>query len=194
MVAAERTSRCEQAKAANTLWLRDQSLVADNTDGVGLLRDLSRLIDLQNKRVLLLGAGGAARGILGPLLASGLAQLTITNRTFAKALALQQDFPGIHCCEPMALQGHHDIIINATATSTLQTSIMWPKQILKSVQLAYDLAYTAHGETNFVHWAKPHVVQAVDGLGMLVEQAAEAFYQWHGLMPETTPVLNALRA
>ncbi|KTD18106.1 shikimate dehydrogenase [Legionella jordanis] len=188
-----RSTRCIQAKAANTLWMKDQRLCADNTDGIGLLRDLANLMDLRGKKVLILGAGGAARGIIGPLLNSEISSLILTNRTFTKAQALQDEFKNLHCCEFQQLNESFDLIINATSTGIAGQSLNLPLSLLKANSYCYDLSYQAQGLTPFVQWAKNHGCQASDGLGMLVEQAAEAFFIWHGVMPDAQAVLSELR-
>lgn len=189
------TPRCQQAKAANTLWMKEGRLHADNTDGVGLIKDLSRYLDLNAKKILLVGAGGAARGIIAPLLATNIAQLTVTNRTEEKANFLQADFPQITCSRLTELQAEYDVLINATSASLAEKAIPLPVSLLQAATCCYDLAYSAEGETAFVAWAHAQgCCQAVDGLGMLVEQAAESFFIWHGLKPDTMSVLMALKA
>lgn len=192
MLAVERTSRCKQAKAANTLWVNEGRLHADNTDGIGLIRDLAKYLVLEGKQVLLLGAGGAARGIIGPLLAAKIAQLTVVNRTEEKANALQTDFPEIKCSRIAELTDTYDLIINATSASLMDKKMALPPTLLKPSTLCYDLAYNTKVATPFVEWAQEHGSLGVDGLGMLVEQAAEAFFIWHGLRPETSSVLTSI--
>jgi shikimate dehydrogenase len=186
------TPRCALAKAANTLWMEAGLLHADNTDGIGLIRDLVRYIDLTNKKILLLGAGGAARGVLGPLLAASIKELTLVNRTMEKAHALANDFPQIICCSLEELHKPFDAIINATSTGLTDDEVTLPLALLQKNTLCYDLAYSS-GKTPFVHFALKQGCIAVDGLGMLVEQAAEAFAIWHGFTPETSEVLKYLR-
>lgn len=187
------TARCKVAKAVNTLWLSEGQLQADNTDGIGLIRDLATYCELGGKQVLLLGAGGAARGIIGPLLDAGLAGLTLVNRNEEKAKALQTDFIQLKISRLAELKTDYDLIINATSASLTAESLALPQSVLKSTTLCYDLAYSKTGATAFVAWALKQGVQAVDGLGMLVEQAAEAFHIWHGLMPDARAVLQELR-
>ncbi|WED43124.1 shikimate dehydrogenase [Legionella cardiaca] len=195
-MAKVRTSRCLQAKAANTLWMQEGLLHADNTDGIGLIRDLVHYLNLEDKRVLLLGAGGAARGVIGPLLESGLTNLTLTNRTVEKAQALQRDFAKIAYCywEELREQGYFDLIINATSSSLAKETINLPLEILQPATYCYDMAYNSQSVTPFVNWAHEHGCKSTDGLGMLVEQAAEAFFIWHGVRPETRDILAELRA
>lgn len=193
-LAAVRTPRCGQAGAANTLWMVDTKLHADNTDGVGLIRDLARYLNLSNQRVLVLGAGGAARGIIAPLLDASIASLTVLNRTIEKAHVLQADFPEISCAVSLSKEDSFDLIINATSVGVNHTAWTWELGCSMSAVFCYDLSYSLHNETPFVQWARVQGCSAVDGLGMLVEQAAEAFLIWHGVLPETVPVLISLRA
>ena len=191
--AAHVTSRCFKAKAANTLWQDENGIQADNTDGIGLLRDLAHYIDISGKDILLLGAGGAARGILGPLLASNPAQLTLVNRTPEKARILSQDFyPAINR-SVSALDEAFDLVINATSTGLSKQDFALSSSILKPTTVCYDLAYNINASTPFVAWGQDQGCTAIDGLGMLVEQAAEAFSIWHGVMPDAASVLLHLR-
>jgi len=192
-LAEEVSARCLQAKAANTLWMQAGKLCADNTDGVGLLRDLARHLTLAGKHILLLGAGGAARGVIVALLAANPAQLTIANRTLEKARNLQQDYPQTVSCDFAKLAGDYDLIINATAAS-FAAQIDFPESMLASQPFCYDLAYQLNNNTSFVAWVLQRGCKAVDGLGMLVEQAAEAFFIWHGVMVDPAPVLAYLHA
>lgn len=194
------TSRCFIAKAANTLWRNAAGLQADNTDGVGLLRDLAHYIDLAGKRILVVGAGGAARGILAPLLTANLAQLTVANRTPEKAYTLLQAFrklisqqTAFTCCALSELSQAYDLVINATSASFSEQRLDLPNVLLTPTTLCYDLAYDIKSPTPFVAWAQSHGCVALDGLGMLVEQAAEAFFIWHGVMPDVMPVLAHFR-
>lgn len=192
-LAAKASQACQQAKAANTLWMEEGCLQADNTDGRGLITDLSRHVDLAGKTILMLGAGGAARGVIAPLLAANIDSLSIVNRTFSKALALQKDFPQIHCLADQELRDEgFDIVIHATSAGIRQEALVWPETILKTAILCYDLSYSIEGQTPFVSWAKAKGCLAMDGLGMLVEQAAAAFQIWHGVLPDTESVLKIL--
>lgn len=184
------TPRCVTAKAANTLWYAADGLHADNTDGIGLLRDLARYMNLAGKRILILGAGGAARGIMAPLLEAKPAQLTLANRTPGKAQALCDDFPASVSCELSALTGTFDLIINATSASLSGQRLALPTTIIKPTTVCYDLAYSLKEPTPFVAWAQSQGVVAVDGLRMLIEQAAEAFSIWHGVMPDVNLLLQ----
>lgn len=187
------TARCKKAGAANTLWVAEHRLWADNTDGVGLINDLNRHIELPDKRILIVGAGGAARGIISPLLDSKPASLTVVCRNDDKAQVLRRDFPHILCARMAEVSGPFDLIINATSASILGEDLLIPQEVLVSKPFCYDLAYQLNNATPFVRYAKSFSCAAVDGLGMLVEQAAEAFYLWHGVKPFTEQVLMQLR-
>lgn len=192
------TERAELAGAVNTLWLDDEGVVGDNTDGAGLVRDLQRHLSLAGLRILLLGAGGAARGVIGPLLDEEPGQLLIANRSAAKAVALAEQFD-----EPDLLLGcglselpeqSFDLIINATSASLAGDSLPLPATVWQADGLVYDMMYGKQ-ETAFLRQAAAAGVQLrLDGLGMLVEQAAEAFFLWRGVRPDTAPVLAELRA
>lgn len=192
-IADQVTIRCQKAGAANTLWRDEDGLWADNTDGVGLLRDLQRYISLKNKRILLLGAGGAARGIIDPLLQANPLQLVIVNRTFEKARALSCEFSPAISAAFSKLNGVFDVVINATSVSFSDTHLVIPLINVASTTFFYDLTYNTSIATPFVRWAQEQGCLAIDGLGMLVEQAAEAFFIWHGILPKTDPILNYLR-
>ncbi|STX52786.1 shikimate 5-dehydrogenase [Legionella busanensis] len=188
------TARCLKAKAANTLWMQGNQLWADNTDGVGLIKDLEHYIDIADKDILLLGAGGAARGIIGPLLEASVKRLTIVNRTKEKLVAVANDFPSITLAEFSELSGAFNVIINATSASLSDSPFtLLPVNMLANKPFCYDLAYNREKDTPFINFAKENSCKAYDGLGMLVEQAAEAFYIWHDFKPETTSVLGALK-
>lgn len=179
--------RSLEAEAANTLWMDNGKLYADNTDGVGLIQDLSHhQVQLKNKTILLVGAGGAARGIVAALLNDKPANLTMTNRSFEKLAPFQEKYPTILTCKLEKLTGHYDVIINATAASLTANQVYLPQTILAAHPFCYDLAYGKKGITPFVAWAKKGGCQAIDGIGMLIEQAAEAFFIWHGMMPNTS--------
>ncbi len=189
------SARCAAAKAANTLWMESGCLHADNTDGVGLLKDLSRYLSLSDQSVVLLGSGGAARGVLGPLLAAHPARVTLVARSEKNAQPLIADHPSALLCTFDALPADLpcDLLINATSAGLQGTSLVLPDTLLQHRPLCYDLSYQQQGETPFVAWARRHACTAYDGLGMLVEQAAAAFYIWHGIMPNTEPVLQWLK-
>ncbi len=192
-MAQQRTLRCQLAGAANTLWMHNNELHADNTDGIGLIRDLTRYIDLSGKRILILGTGGAARGIIHPLWAVNPQAITIASRTVEKAMALQNDFPQIQYASLDTLSGRFDLIINATSASLEGNVVFLPQQVMSQKPVCYDLAYQQAKATPFVDYTKNLGCIAIDGIGMLVEQAAEAFFIWNGVMPKTEPVLELLR-
>jgi shikimate dehydrogenase len=196
---ARLSERARRAGALNTL-IRDAGgqVIGDNTDGVGLIRDLTehRGVTITAHRVLLLGAGGAARGVVAPLLELMPAQLAITNRTLERAQALAADFAAlgpVHATTLAALsRTQFDLIINATAASIHAQALELPAGVIGPHTVCYDMGY-ADGDTVFVRWARDHSVErAYTGLGMLVEQAAESFYLWRGMRPNTTSVRAAL--
>ena len=193
------TERAQLAGAVNTLKFDQGSVLGDNTDGAGLVRDitLNLATPLAGKRVLLLGAGGAARGALGPLVDAGPAAVTIANRTPAKAGELAAMVNAAHtvvtACGFDTLQGAFDVIINASASSLQATELPLPAAIFQGCALAYDMMYASE-PTPFMQQAKRNGAQrTADGIGMLVEQAAEAFYVWRQVRPDTAPVFKLLR-
>ncbi|WP_193163459.1 shikimate dehydrogenase [Microbulbifer hainanensis] len=192
------TERASAAGAVNTLKLEtDGSLLGDNTDGAGLVADIRDNLgwDIAGKRVLLLGAGGAARGALLPLLAEQPALLYIANRTAAKALQLATEFAGpsqLGGGGYDTLAGHFDLVINASAASLGGEVPPLPEGIFAPGAKAYDMVYGAE-PTPFMRWAQQRGAAVADGLGMLVGQAAEAFNLWRGVRPEVAPVLQQLR-
>jgi shikimate dehydrogenase len=188
------SARAKVAGAANTLDFK-AGCSADNTDGVGLVRDLSvnLAFALAGRRVLLIGAGGAARGVAGALLEAGAALLVIANRTASKAAALAQRFPGARASGFAALAGESfDLAINATSAGLAGESPELPRGLLRTGVLAYDMVYGQ--DTPFLASARAAGARACDGTGMLVEQAAESFFLWRGVRPDTEPVLARLRA
>lgn len=199
--AGELSERARAAEAVNTLTFRDGKIYGDNTDGVGLVRDIIGNLDfpIAGKRVLILGAGGAVRGVLGPLLQEKPASLTIANRTLIKAEALVHHFDalGMGRCQAVGydrLAGQQfDIVINGTSTSLNNELPPIPHGIFSTRTLAYDMVYSS-GLTMFLQRAQAeNAGMLADGLGMLVEQAAESYYIWHGVKPETRKVTNMLR-
>lgn len=199
-LADERTRRAEIAGAVNTLIRLDGSrLRGDNTDGVGLVRDLAdnHGFRFQGMHVLLLGAGGAARGVLVPLLDTGLARLVIANRTPAKARRLADLAAPFGPTEARgfdALDGEQfDLVINATSAGLSDTVPAIPEGCLRPNGWTYDMLY-ADVPTAFCRWGRSRgAARAIDGLGMLVEQAAESFWLWRGVRPETASVIAMLR-
>lgn len=193
------SDRARRAKAVNTLARQvDGTIFGDNTDGAGLARDLTRNLGLtlSGRRILILGAGGAARGVLEPVLALLPARLTIANRTEDRAQQLAREFGDLGSvtgCGLPALEGsRHDLILNATAASLSGELPALPDSILAPEGVCYDLAY-GRQPTAFVRWGQEHGARlSVDGIGMLVEQAAEAFQLWRGVRPDTAPVIRLL--
>ena len=200
-MADERSARAERSKAVNTLMQReDSTLYGDNTDGIGLIRDLTVNLGLalEDRDLLVLGAGGAARGILAPLLEAEPASLVIANRTLPKARLLAEEFGAlgrVFACAFLDLAGHRfDLVLNATAASLSGDVPPLPANVLSPGGCCYDLAYGTR-LTPFVRWGLAHGASvSVDGIGMLVEQAAEAFFLWRGRRPETRPVVEVLKA
>lgn len=193
------TARARRSKAVNTLARQDDgSILGDNTDGVGLANDLTlnHGMNLDDISILILGAGGATRGILAPLLAHNPSQITIANRTPSKAETIAQEFADLGavsgCNYAELAHRQFDLIINATSASLTGELPPLPKALLKTNGCCYDLAY-ANQPTAFVSWGQAQQARlSLDGLGMLVEQAAEAFFIWRGVRPETAPVIELL--
>jgi shikimate dehydrogenase len=191
------TERARLAGAVNTLALQsDGTVMGDNTDGAGLVADLlAQDWPLAGQQILILGAGGAVRGIVGPLLDQKPASLVIANRTMEKALAIAGAFSSgaVRVSGYAELAGDFDLVINGTSASLANELPPLPPGLLGGQTAAYDLMYSS-GPTAFLHWAAGQGVERrLDGLGMLVEQAAEAFYLWRGVRPQTAPVVEKLR-
>lgn len=191
------SERARAAQAVNTLRFDSDAIFGDNTDGAGLANDITRNLgrSIAGRRVLLLGAGGAARGVIGPLLEQHPAQLALANRTPEKAQQLAQSFRGaIEGGGYAALAGHEfDIVINATSASISGALPPLPQGVFAPGALAYDMMY-GKADTPFLAFARSQgAATLADGLGMLVEQAAESFFIWRGLRPDTAPVLKLLR-
>ena len=201
-LADRRTERAENAGAANTLYLDDEGrLTADNTDGCGIVRDLvvNHGVVLGQARILVLGAGGAVRGVLGPILAEHPAAITIANRTVAKADALVKLFKPVAGETALSACGFEqprepfDVIINGTSASLQGDLPALSPEVLGEQTVVYDMMYSLQ-TTTFNQWALEQGAQIVhDGLGMLVEQAAESFRIWRGISPATRPVIEELR-
>lgn len=192
------TARAQAAGAVNTLKFDAGSVIGDNTDGIGIVTDIVRNagVAIKGKKVLLLGAGGAARGVILPILDQQPAQLVIANRTVEKAAELAQHFAqhgAVTASTFGALQDSFDIIINATSASLADDLPPIAPQVFAVGALAYDMMYGKE-PTVFMHFATRHGAVARDGLGMLIEQAAESFYVWRGMRPDTGPVFAELRA
>jgi len=190
---AQASDRARASQAVNTLDFRDPTF-GDNTDGVGLVRDLSRNLhfDLRSSRALLMGAGGAAQGVVGALREAGVAQLVIVNRTVAKAQAVAARFPRTRACGYEDLgEESFGLVVNATSASLVEAAPPLPESVYARGALAYDMVYGR--DTPFLAAARAAGARASDGLGMLVEQAAESFFIWRGVRPDTAPVLRKLR-
>ena len=199
-IAHHRTPRAEIAGAVNTLAARPEGVLGDNTDGAGLITDLTRNLGLElaGARILLLGAGGAARGVLGPLLAAAPDYLEIANRNAERAQNLAEEFAALGEVrglgfDEISVAGAFDLVLNATAASLQQTLPPIPPSVIAPTTLCYDMAY-GQGDTTFTRWAKnAGAGRAETGWGMLVEQAAESFLLWRGVKPDTKPVLEAVK-
>lgn len=192
------SGRARRAGAVNTLILGGNGATyGDTTDGVGLVRDLKRHgVTLPEARILVLGAGGAVRGVLEPLLAEAPSSLVVANRTAEKAERLAADFADLGEVEGGgfdAVTGPFDVVVNGTSASLAGDLPPLPDDLFAAGATAYDMMYGAE-PTVFLRWAAERGARTVDGLGMLVEQAAESFFQWRGKRPDTAPVLEALRA
>ncbi|KQX90372.1 shikimate dehydrogenase [Variovorax sp. Root473] len=202
---AQHTSeRAMLAQAVNTLRFEaDGSIHADNTDGIGLVNDIVRNagVPLAGRSLLLIGAGGAAAGVLGPLLDAGAARIVVANRTLDKAIALVQRHAALALRHGATLEawalddvpGDFDVVVNATASSLAGDAVPVRAQVLRPGALAVDMMY-GPAAAGFMAWAEAHGAVARDGLGMLVEQAAEAFAFWRGVRPPSAQVLAELRA
>lgn len=201
-LAGQLSERATLAGAVNTLSFQEGCILGDNTDGAGLVNDIQRNagFDLRGRHLLLIGAGGAAAGVLGPLLRARPASLTVANRTLARAAGLvarHADLASRHAAELSAqslerLAGNFDLVINATSASLNDAGIPVAARTLKRGALAYDMMYGPPAQ-GFMSWAREHGASARDGLGMLVEQAAEAFLIWRGVLPPAPQVLCELR-
>jgi shikimate dehydrogenase len=198
-LATETTVRARAAQAVNTLSFAGDTVRGDNTDGVGLVRDIETNlgIEIAGKHVLVVGAGGAARGVLAPMLERRPAAVTVANRTPDKAVELAarfahhgpvtgSDYQGLGDCR-------FDIVVNATSASLAGELPPLPRGVFADGALAYDMMYGS-APTLFLRWANAHgAARLADGLGMLVEQAAESFFVWRAMRPDTAPVIAMLR-
>ncbi|WP_421867861.1 shikimate dehydrogenase [Motiliproteus sp.] len=199
-MAAQLSGRAQRAGAVNTLY-RDESgqICGDTTDGVGLVRDLldNQGATLKDARVLILGAGGAVRGVLEPILEQSPALLVVANRTASKAEQLAQDFAEfgeLRGCGFAEVEGQFDLIINGTSASLQGELPPLPAGVLKPGGWCYDMMYGAE-PTPFMVWGEQQEAgRVIDGLGMLVEQAAESFRIWRGVRPQSAAVIDAVRA
>ncbi len=201
-IAARHSERAALAQAANVLRFDAAGWFADNTDGAGLVQDIERNAQrpLAGKRVLLVGAGGAAAGALGPLILARPAELTVANRTLDKAAALvsrhqplaRSGAVGLHASTLADAGTAYDVVINASASSLQGATVPVAATVLRPGTLALDMMYGPAAQP-FLAWAAAHGATGRDGLGMLVEQAAEAFVVWRGVRPATADVLAAVR-
>ncbi len=192
------SERAEVAGAVNTLLFREAGLFGDNTDGIGLIRDLSDNLEfeLDGAEVLILGAGGSTRGIVQPLLAAGVQSLTIANRTRSKADALAQHFSAFGAVSACRFgdvrEGNYDLVINATSAGVKGEAPPYPASAVTDLTVCYDLSYGLK-KTPFAEWAAAAgAARSVMGWGMLVEQAAESFFLWRNVRPDTAEVLKQL--
>lgn len=201
--ATQRTARADAAGAVNTLSFEQDAVIGDNTDGAGLVRDLKNNLgcDPAGRRILLLGAGGAARGVILPLLLEAPAELVIANRTEETAAHLALEFARLPGCAVSVkpdgigfagLAGRQfDLVINATSAGLSGAALPLPTSVFAPRCVAYEMVYGR--ETPFMSQGRTAGARIADGLGMLVEQAAEAFFVWRGVRPRTAPVLAVLR-
>lgn len=188
----ERDSLSRASGAVNTIHAVDGVFYGYNTDGIGLVADLMRLgWPLRDAKILVIGAGGAAQGVVLPLLEQG-AELSVANRTRSRADALKAQFPKIGVLGLEQLSGGWDVVINATAAGWKQQQLPVPSEVFEAAR-CYDLGYQRDGRTPFIQQVEPYASESSDGLGMLVEQAAEAFRIWHCVKPQTNSVLDGLR-
>jgi len=197
------TPRAQLAQAANTLRFDGDAVLGDNTDGVGLVNDIQANagVDLRGRDLLLVGAGGAAAGVLGPLIETTPRRIVVANRTQSRATALVRQHSalarqrGVELEAPKLsqLHGAFDVVVNATASSLSGAAVPVPTSVLKPGALACDMMYGPAAQ-GFITWAGEHGAVARDGLGMLVEQAAESFLLWRGVRPPSAQVLAELRA
>jgi shikimate dehydrogenase len=200
LMARYRSPRAEIAGAVNTLLMEGGAIHGDNTDGAGLVTDLTRNLglELEGIRILIIGAGGAARGVLGPILGAAPEYVEIANRNEARALELAREFELLGtvrgCGFPDITDDRSfDLVVNATSASLQDLIPPIPRAAIGPATLCYDMAY-GKGDTVFTRWAKSiGAGRAECGWGMLVEQAAESFYLWRGVRPDTKPVLEAVK-
>lgn len=197
-----RSARAALAEACNILTFRDGEILGDNTDGIGFVADVERnaRLALAGCDVLLLGAGGACAGVLGPLLEAQPRRVVVANRTLAKAQSLAERHAALARARGVQLEsvaldavtGHYDVVVNGTASSLAGEAVPVESAVLKEGALAYDMMY-GPAAAPFLQWARDHGAVGRDGLGMLVEQAAEAFLIWRGVRPPSGQVLEELR-
>ena len=202
-LASEHSNHSRIAEAVNTLEFKEDEIIGHNTDGIGLVRDLEKNLrmNLKDKKILLIGAGGAAEGVIYSILEKNPSELTLTNRTIEKSNVIQNKMDvhaksfdvNLNVIEiAKCFLQYFDLIINATSTSLNNADLDLNHKVFHEGSLAYDMMYGK--ETSFIREAKSQGSKTSDGLGMLVEQAAEAFFIWHQIKPETKSVIESLRA
>jgi len=202
-LASNHSNHAKIAEAVNTLEFKDDQIIGHNTDGIGLVRDFEQNLhtDLKRKKILLIGAGGAAEGVIYSMLEKEPSELTLTNRTIEKSNVIQNKMDvhaknfnvNLNVTEIAKLPHQHfDLIINATSASLSNAELHMDPKVFHERSLAYDMMYGK--ETSFIREAQSQGSKTSDGLGMLVEQAAEAFFIWHHIQPTTKSVIESLRA
>jgi shikimate dehydrogenase len=193
----EMTERAKRARAINTLKkMPDGRIFGDTTDGVGLISDLTENLGwkIKNQNILILGAGGAVRGVIEPILEADPASLVVANRTLKKVEELADEFPELTPSTFEEISGQFDIVINGTSASLSGQVPPLPDGVINAGTRCYDMMY-GKNPTSFMTWAKEQgAIDCADGLGMLVGQAAESFSIWRGVRPETNPVIEQIRA
>ncbi|RCW74317.1 shikimate dehydrogenase [Pseudorhodoferax soli] len=202
-LAAVHSERARLAGACNTLHFRPEGIYGDNTDGAGLVQDITQHAGqaIAGSDLLLIGAGGASAGVLGPLVEAGARRIMVANRTAGKAQALVERHAALavprgcvlSACGLDEVPGHYDIVVNASASSLAGAEVPVAASVLADGALAVDMMY-GPAAAPFLAWARAHGARARDGLGMLVEQAAESFALWRGVRPPSAQVLAELRA
>jgi len=202
-LASQHSNHARIAEAVNTLEFKENEIIGHNTDGIGLVRDLEQnlYLALKHKKILLIGAGGAAEGVIYSMLEKKPSELTLTNRTIEKTHVIQNKMDvhaksfnvNLDVIEIAKLPHQYfDIIINATSASLNNTDLGLDHKVFHEGSLAYDMMYGK--ETSFIREAQSQGSKTSDGLGMLVEQAAEAFFIWHHIKPKTKSLIESLRA
>lgn len=198
--ANQKTARAEIAKAVNTLYFEQNDVFGDNTDGIGLMRDLTinQQLNLEHKQILLLGAGGALRGILFQILQSKPSHVHIANRTVEKLDIILKEFSSYGSFSVSDL--NHipstlfDLVINTTSFGVTDSENIFPDNLFSKYSFFYDLVYNIKNLTPFLQLAKRHgATKLCDGLGMLIEQAAESFFIWHNVRPQTKNIIQELK-
>ena len=188
-----------QAKAINTIYFNGNEIIGDNTDGIGLIADLCNnfQVEIKNKKILILGAGGAVRGIIGSLIKENPSHIEIANRTISHAEKISKDFSNeasIKTCtiEELNEKGNFDLIINAISFDTHNKDIALSKNIISKSSICYDLSYNS-SPTQFMLWAMKNGANfAIQGWGMLIEQAAESYLIWKKIRPDTSAILKQI--